>query len=133
MPKMFGNVTLVFFLFLSFQNKIETEPIKQLTRNETGGGIFTPIKLASRSQFLVRQNTHNYLGPVKDSNLESLVSVSDSLIHFWPMFSFYTPWKRFSDIFRGYRKGTLAWNGLILVIIRYFGLLDRWIDFNRKR
>ena len=86
MPKMFGNVTLVFFLFLSFQNKIETEPIKQLTRNETGGGIFTPIKLASRSQFLVRQNTHNYLGPVKDSNLESLVSVSDSLIHFWKIF-----------------------------------------------
>ena len=90
MPKMFGNVTLVFFLFLSFQNKIETEPIKQLTRNETGGGIFTPIKLASRSQFLVRQNTHNYLGAVKDSNLESLVSVSDSLIYSWPMFPFYT-------------------------------------------
>ena len=36
------------------------------------------------------------------------------------MFPFYTPWKRqkteinirFSDVFRGYRKGPLTWNGL---------------------
>ena len=36
------------------------------------------------------------------------------------MFPFYTPVKtsenqRFSDVFRGYRKGTLAWNGLIKI------------------
>ena len=59
---------------------MKTELIKQLTRNETGVDIFTPVKLASRSQLLVRQNSHNYLGAEKDSNLESLVSVSDSLI-----------------------------------------------------
>ena len=30
------------------------------------------------------------------------------------MFPFYTPWKRqqTSDVFKGYRKGTFAWNGL---------------------
>ena len=59
---------------------MKTELIKQLTRNETEGGIFTPVKLASKSQLLVQQNTHNYFGAGKDSNLESLVSVSDSLI-----------------------------------------------------
>ena len=59
---------------------MKTELIKQLTRNETEGGIFTPVKLASRSQLLARQNTHNYFGAGKDSNLKSLVSVSDSLI-----------------------------------------------------
>ena len=36
-----------------------------------------------------------------------------------PSISFYTPCKtlenqRFSDVFRGYRKRPLAWNGLIL-------------------
>ena len=35
------------------------------------------------------------------------------------MFHFYTPWKhqkssRLSNIFKGYRNGTLAWNGLII-------------------
>ena len=59
---------------------MKTELIKQLTRNKTEGGIFAPVKLASRSQLLVRQNTHNYFGAGKDSNLGSLVSVSDSLI-----------------------------------------------------
>ena len=59
---------------------MKTELIKQLTRNETEGGIFTPVKLASRSQLLAQQNTHNYFGAGKDSNLKSLVSVSDSLI-----------------------------------------------------
>ena len=44
---------------------MKTELIKQLTRNETEGGIFTPVKLASRSQLLVRQNTHNYFGAGK--------------------------------------------------------------------
>ena len=38
------------------------------------------------------------------------------LIYFRPVFSFYTLCKRqktrFSDVFRGYGKGTLAWNGL---------------------
>ena len=43
------------------------------------------------------------------------------LSHFRPMFPFYTAWKRqktfwFSDVFRGYRKGTLAWNGLIKLL-----------------
>ena len=40
------------------------------------------------------------------------------LSHFMPLVSFYTPlrtWEnqRFSDVFRGYRKSTVAWNGLI--------------------
>ena len=39
------------------------------------------------------------------------------LTHFWPMFPFYTPLKtpenqRFSGVFRGYKMGTLARNGL---------------------
>ena len=36
------------------------------------------------------------------------------LIHFWPMFPFYTPWKhqRFSGVSRGYDMETLARNGL---------------------
>ena len=39
--------------------------------------------------------------------------------HFRPMFPFFIPLKTsenswFSDVFREYRKGTLAWNGLIL-------------------
>ena len=33
------------------------------------------------------------------------------LTHFMPLISFYTPW-RFSDVFRGYRKRSVAWNGL---------------------
>ena len=39
-------------------------------------------------------------------------SIMDDIIltHFRPMFPFYTPWKRQKA--RGYRKGTLAWNGL---------------------
>ena len=59
---------------------MKTELIKQLTRNETEGGIFTPVKLTSRSQLLAQQNTHNCFGAGKDSNLKSLVLVSDSLI-----------------------------------------------------
>ena len=40
-----------------------------------------------------------------------------TLTHFWPMFSFYTPWKhqknlRFSGAFRGYKMGTLVRNRL---------------------
>ena len=31
---------------------------------------------------------------------------------FCPMFHFYTPWKGFLTSFRGYRNGTLRWNGL---------------------
>ena len=35
------------------------------------------------------------------------------LTHFIPLVSFCTPWKpRFSDVFRGYRKGLVTWNGL---------------------
>ena len=59
---------------------MKTELIQQLTSNETGRGISTPVTLASRPQLLVRQNTHNYHDAVKDSNLESLVSLSDFLI-----------------------------------------------------
>ena len=36
-----------FFLFLSFLNKIKTELIKQLTRNETEGDSFTLAKLVT--------------------------------------------------------------------------------------
>ena len=33
--------------------------------------------------------------------------------HFWPMFPFYTPWKHQKTfVFRGYKMGTLAKNGL---------------------
>ena len=40
------------------------------------------------------------------------------LTHFWPMFPFYTPWKQqktkgFSGVFRGYKMGKLARNGLM--------------------
>ena len=40
-----------------------------------------------------------------------------ALIHFRPIFPFYTPWKRqktkgFLTFYRGYEEGTLAWNGL---------------------
>ena len=34
-----------------------------------------------------------------------------SLTHFMPLGFFYTLW--FSDVFRGYRKKPVAWNGLI--------------------
>ena len=40
---------------------------------------------------------------------------NSSLTHFIPLVSFITPWKYnlgFSDVFRGYRKRPLAWNGL---------------------
>ena len=39
------------------------------------------------------------------------------LTHFQPMFHFYAPWKnrRFSDVFRGYRSGTLVENRSRLV------------------
>ena len=37
----------------------------------------------------------------------------DILTHFMPLISFYTPWKhQLSDVFRGYRKRPVAWNGL---------------------
>ena len=54
------------------------------------------------------------------------------LTHFRPMFPFYTPWKlqktsqktsenqRFSDVFMGYRKGTVAWNGLKWLLSIFF-------------
>ena len=43
-----------------------------------------------------------------------------NLTHFIPLISFYTPWKHkktrgFSDVFRGYRKRLVAWNGLSLL------------------
>lgn len=34
------------------------------------------------------------------------------LAHFTPLFHFYTPLPRFSDVFWGYLNGTLAWNWL---------------------
>ena len=42
----------------------------------------------------------------------------NTLSHFVSLVSFFTPWKksenqRFSDVFRGYRKRPVAWNGLI--------------------
>ena len=48
-----------------------------------------------------------------------------ALSHFRSMFPFYIPEnvlktsenQRFSDVFRGYRKGTLAWNGLTLLTL----------------
>ena len=55
-----------FFVYF-FRFKIKTQLIKQLTGNETGGGISTSLKPVSRSQLLVQQNSHNYLGEFKDS------------------------------------------------------------------
>ena len=45
-------------------------------------------------------------------------TVSNYLTHSFPMHSFSTPWKhqktvRFSDVFRGWRKGALGTNGLM--------------------
>ena len=41
-------------------------------------------------------------------------SLSSLLIHFSSMFHFYSQWKSFSDVCRGYSDGTLSQNGLIL-------------------
>ena len=62
-------------------------------------------------------------------------AVSPSLTHFQPIFHFYTTWKhRFSDIFRGYRSGTLVENGLIQTqrktpLNRLIGLLLRSLPY----
>ena len=59
----------------------------------------------------------------------------NSLTHFQPIFHFYTTWKhRFSDIFRGYRSGTLVENGLIQTqrktpLNRLIGLLLRALPY----
>ena len=45
-----------------------------------------------------------------------------TLIHFMSVFPFYTPdnvRKPLADVFRGYRNGTLAWNGLTWVVGLY--------------
>ena len=43
------------------------------------------------------------------------------MTHFTPVFHFSLPWKqktqRFSNVFRGYRNGTSAWNGLMNLIV----------------
>ena len=56
-----------------------------------------------------------------------------SLTHFMPFVSFYTPLKtsenqRFSDVFRGYRKRPVAWNGLTFPIITYYYSYDIWFS-----
>ena len=54
------------------------------------------------------------------------------LTHFMPLVSFNSPWKhqkRFSDVFRGYRKRPVAWNGLRTLNVRgpttFIGLLTK--------
>ena len=48
------------------------------------------------------------------------VSALYHLTHFMPLISFDTPWKQareilwFSDVFRGYQKRSVAWNGLTM-------------------
>ena len=53
----------------------------------------------------------------KDLDTQNTMCQVYLLIHFWTMFSFYTPRKqkkRFSGIFRGYKMKELARNGLKL-------------------
>ena len=60
-----------------------------------------------------------------DTNINLLIpnNTITNLTYFLPMCHIYTPWKhqktlRFSDIFRGYRSGTLVENGLIKTYFR---------------
>ena len=51
----------------------------------------------------------------------NLIDELQFLTHLFPMFPFYTPLKtsenqRFSDVFRGYKKGTLGRNGLMNLV-----------------
>ena len=64
-------VTIYFFLFLSFENKI-TEHIKQLTRNKTGKGVLHQWSEPRYSYYLYKRILTTNL-----VQLRSLFSVSD--------------------------------------------------------
>ena len=83
--------------------------------------LFSIIRLSKifKRKFLFERlwnNNHLYLSPFKDKSLD--------LIHSLPMQLLSTPWKhqktvRFSNVFRGFRKGALGTNGLNLSWWRY--------------
>ena len=81
---------------------------------------FTTKTLQQKLSFLPGLNTYN--------NFKRLSFV---LTHLFPVHPFSTPWKhkktlRFSDVFRGWREGTLGTNGLINLLIKhklFLGLL----------
>ena len=55
-----------------------------------------------------------------------------TLIHFQPMFHFYTPWKHQCDVFRGYRTGTLVENRLILVSSKNMNIWNEYLTQNKQ-
>ena len=60
------------------------------------------------------------------------------LTHFFPMHLFSTPWKhqktlRFSDFFRGWRKGALGTNGLSIGNVIAFYVLYRMNEYHLKK
>ena len=60
------------------------------------------------------------------SNYPLLSKSCTTLTHFTPLDSFFTSWKHkktFSDVFNGYRKRPVAWNGLIMEIVSYLHAL----------
>ena len=81
----------------------------------------------------VRSN-HHLKGFFKKAILKDFTK----LTYFSSMLHFYSPWKRqVSDVFRGYRNGTLGLNGLSfpvlscqLCVLDYFFFCFRWQFFN---
>ena len=59
------------------------------------------------------------------------------LTHLFPMYPFPTPWKRqgtvrFSDVFRGKRKGASGTNGLLLTLNNFFSCFGSFIAISEQ-
>ena len=76
----------------------------------------TPVNAPSLNTF--KKNILKLIRPTANNifSCQNLQGIQ-YLTHFMPLVSFDTPWKhqknqRFSNVFRGYRKRPVAWNGL---------------------
>ena len=72
------------------------------------------------------------------SSIFSLYVFGARYTHSRPMFPFYSPWKRqktwgFLTFSGGYRKGTLAWNGLRLMILQWLCVPKSEHNFRKKQ
>ena len=86
---------------------------KYVSANQSSGAVITENHL--KPSIVNFANSWYYNFTCKHPDHRCVIQ----LTHFRPMFPFYTPWKRqktrgFSDVFRGYRKRTLAWNRLTI-------------------
>ena len=64
------------------------------------------------------------------SNMQNFMKANFCLTYYRSMLPFYALWK-YCNVFSRYRKGTLAWNGLISQLtnnVSFVGILSEWVN-----